>query len=286
MKKLLVILIALNFIIFSATVSAVPYKNDIVKIEFIHYNDVKSIKSAKVVTPKCYNTLGANYYTYPLDYVINPTNPYGLTNNFVKSSLYSSAETWDSKTSINLFNDNPAIDYSAQYGVMDLKNSLVFGDYPDDRVIAVTSLWISAKKKRILEFDIEFNTRFRWGDATNPPTNTNCTQWEQQCSWWYNECAQWDNITYENGTVEEVCTEWRPACGDLQDVCANWQTDIIPIMDLQNIATHEFGHAVGLDDVYENACSEVTMYGYSTEMETKKRTLEQPDIKGFLTIYP
>ena len=57
-------------------------------------------------------------------------------------------------------------------------------------------------------------------------------------------------------------------------------------MDLQNIATHELGHAVGLDDIYTSTCSEVTMYGYSTYMETKKRTLEQPDIKGISGIYP
>jgi predicted Zn-dependent protease len=56
-------------------------------------------------------------------------------------------------------------------------------------------------------------------------------------------------------------------------------------MDLQNIATHEFGHGVGLNDVYDSACSEVTMYGYSDYGETKKRTLEQPDITGLQTLY-
>jgi len=57
------------------------------------------------------------------------------------------------------------------------------------------------------------------------------------------------------------------------------------VMDLQNIATHEIGHGVGLDDVYESACSEVTMYGYSTEGETKKRTLADPDITGIQKLY-
>lgn len=58
------------------------------------------------------------------------------------------------------------------------------------------------------------------------------------------------------------------------------------VMDLQNIATHELGHGVGLADVYETACSEVTMYGYSDYGETQKRTLEAPDIKGVQTLYP
>lgn len=57
------------------------------------------------------------------------------------------------------------------------------------------------------------------------------------------------------------------------------------LMDLQNIATHEIGHGVGLADVYESACSEVTEYGYSTEGETKKQTLEQPDITGLQSLY-
>jgi len=57
-------------------------------------------------------------------------------------------------------------------------------------------------------------------------------------------------------------------------------------MDLQNIATHEFGHGVGLNDVYDSVCSPVTMYGYSDYGETQKRTLESPDIKGLLTLYP
>ena len=57
-------------------------------------------------------------------------------------------------------------------------------------------------------------------------------------------------------------------------------------MDLQNIATHEFGHGVGLADVYDSACSAVTMYGYSDYGEIIKRTLENPDITGLLKLYP
>lgn len=56
-------------------------------------------------------------------------------------------------------------------------------------------------------------------------------------------------------------------------------------MDLQNIATHELGHGWGLGDIYQNTCSSVTMYGYSTEGETSKRTLEQSDITGIKKLY-
>lgn len=56
-------------------------------------------------------------------------------------------------------------------------------------------------------------------------------------------------------------------------------------MDLQNIATHELGHGVGLGDVYDSVCSEVTMYGYSNYGEVKKRDLATPDITGLQTLY-
>ena len=57
------------------------------------------------------------------------------------------------------------------------------------------------------------------------------------------------------------------------------------VMDLQNIATHEIGHGIGLGDIYDSACSEVTMYGYSGYGETKKRTPEPPDITGIQELY-
>jgi len=56
-------------------------------------------------------------------------------------------------------------------------------------------------------------------------------------------------------------------------------------MDLQNIATHETGHGIGLADIYDKSCSAVTMYGYSWYGDTQKRTLEQPDITGLQKLY-
>jgi len=62
-------------------------------------------------------------------------------------------------------------------------------------------------------------------------------------------------------------------------------TQTANMMDLQNIATHEFGHGIGLGDIYETACSDVTMYGYSEYGETKKRDLEPADITGIQELY-
>ena len=50
--------------------------------------------------------------------------------------------------------------------------------------------------------------------------------------------------------------------------------------DLQNIATHEFGHWVGLEDLFDDAHRDLTMYGFSAGGEVKKRTLGTGDISG------
>lgn len=69
------------------------------------------------------------------------------------------------------------------------------------------------------------------------------------------------------------------------DVDFDWGIGEVEKMDFENIATHELGHAVGLGDLYNDFCSEQTMYGYSTEGETKKRTLEAGDIAGIQKLY-
>ena len=56
-------------------------------------------------------------------------------------------------------------------------------------------------------------------------------------------------------------------------------------MDFENIATHELGHSFGLSDLYTLSCFEQTMYGYGSEGETKKRTLELGDITGINKLY-
>jgi hypothetical protein len=57
------------------------------------------------------------------------------------------------------------------------------------------------------------------------------------------------------------------------------------VMDLQNIATHELGHGFGLGDLYQLKWSEQTMYGYASEGQINKRTLESGDIAGIQALY-
>ena len=195
------------------------------RIDFIHY--VWGTKPARVSAEKCYKLLGVKWKNTPVDYTINPINSDNLPTDFVTSTISTSAETWDAVTSTELFNNDYLVDYNAYYGVQNFINAISFGDYPDDNVIAVTSVWYTPVGRQIVEFDMLFNTRFMWGDAL-----------------------------LNSG-----------------------------VMDLQNIATHELGHGVGLADIYSTACSQVTMFGYSSYGETSKRSLEQPDITGLVKMY-
>jgi len=108
----------------------------------------------------------------------------------------------------------------------------------------------------------------------------------------YINTLAWGN--YPTAGVIAVATVWyNPATKTIVEFDIMFDTDWTwgdatvnsAVMDLQNIATHELGHGVGLADVYETECSAVTMYGYSDYGETQKRTLETPDIIGIQTLY-
>lgn len=66
----------------------------------------------------------------------------------------------------------------------------------------------------------------------------------------------------------------------------DWSLDGAPgAMGFENIATHELGHSLGLNDQYESQCADVTMYGYAGEGEINKRDLEINDITGVYELY-
>ena len=139
---------------------------DLERVDFIHY--VKPETPAKPVkTDVCYKLMGVKWSSLPVNYVINPTNPQGLTESFVTSAIATSAETWDVSTSKELFNNFYLVNYSAKYGVQNFQNAIAFDDYPNNDVIAVTSVWFTRVGKQIVEFDQLYNTRFVWGDSTS-----------------------------------------------------------------------------------------------------------------------
>lgn len=56
--------------------------------------------------------------------------------------------------------------------------------------------------------------------------------------------------------------------------------------DVQNIGTHEFGHQVGLLDLYSSVDKDLTMYGYGFIKELKKSSLGTGDISGARAVAP
>jgi len=88
-------------------------------------------------------------------------------------------------------------------------------------------------------------------------------------------------------------TFWFYTTGQLidSDIIFNtnytWGTDgSAGVFDVQNIATHELGHSLSLDDLYDPGDSEKTMYGYGSAGETRKRSLHPDDINGISYLYP
>ncbi|MFA4953320.1 MAG: matrixin family metalloprotease [Candidatus Pacearchaeota archaeon] len=81
---------------------------------------------------------------------------------------------------------------------------------------------------------------------------------------------------------QRVLVEWDQVYDDAD---FDWGINETGKMDFENIATHELGHSFGMNDLYTTSCVEQTMYGYATEGETKKRTLEAGDITGIKKLY-
>ena len=98
---------------------------------------------------------------------------------------------------------------------------------------------------------------------------------------------------YPVDNVIAVCRTWYNSyTGEIVeydimfDIDFDWGTDgDSDVMDYQNIATHEIGHAFGLLDLYMKPASKHTMYGYSSVGDVEKRTLESGDVSGIRAIY-
>ncbi len=100
-------------------------------------------------------------------------------------------------------------------------------------------------------------------------------------------------VNYDTGSVATTTTWWFGT--DTKTIVEsdivfnglniNWGTDGSPTkMDVQSVATHEFGHWLQLLDLYGSADSKKMMYGYISD-GIIKRTLDTGDAAGIIWIY-
>jgi hypothetical protein len=105
--------------------------------------------------------------------------------------------------------------------------------------------------------------------------------------------VSWGSIDGTGGTLA-VTTSWYNLAtlemiefDIVFDEAETWSaTGELDKFDIQNVGTHEVGHTLALGDLYDDANSEETMYGFCLKGETKKRTLSTGDIEGIRYIYP
>jgi hypothetical protein len=114
---------------------------------------------------------------------------------------------------------------------------------------------------------------------------TNAVLWKSLCAGIMGETYVWYNK--DKGYVAEVDTAFNnrhpwfifnESLGECQS-----PPDAPDAYDVQNIATHEFGHWIGLGDVF---AEDLTMYLLGAGGELKKRTLGTGDKSGVDSKYP
>lgn len=93
---------------------------------------------------------------------------------------------------------------------------------------------------------------------------------------------KWSDGQYESDTVFSSQLAWAeiPTTGDGSDGCY----ESIVKYDLQNIATHEFGHIYGLGHPANDRFA--TMYAYGYTGETLKQSPATSDQNGITFLYP
>lgn len=126
-----------------------------------------------------------------------------------------------------------------------------------------------------------FDTPIEHMDIKNPGVKDNCN------------VVGWRNLG-SSGTIAMNSLWFDTTTMNIieSDVTFNtyyiWSTSDTPVgdvMDLQSIATHEFGHN-GLGDLYSSPSVKLTMHGWSYGFgETHKRDLGTGDISGIQALY-
>jgi len=125
-------------------------------------------------TSTCFKTFGKGVeWKTTEDYVVDTSNSDGLSSNFIKDSITTDMQTWDTEVAFDIFGseDTSATVDGPDTVAPDDKNEIMFGSISGTNTIAVTIVWgiFSGPpgQRRIVEYDMVFDDPdFLWGDAT------------------------------------------------------------------------------------------------------------------------
>ena len=197
-----------------------------------------------------YKYSGLHWGSMPIEYYI--TNADGLPGGFL-------AAIWDSFTIWDLVSEPYTANYIDSTDI--LPNTLVWNeelnDYVPDLVNVVGWKDLGASDAIGITY-MWYNIHTKELVDVDTALNSNSVY-----TWWQNSVS---------GDPDEA--GWMEGQSYAYDV------------DVQNIMTHEAGHWLVLDDLYQKPAGQQTMYGISAELELKKRSLENGDEAGIQEIYP
>lgn len=230
-----------------------PANDKIDKITYVYFPDISGsarIAATASASSPTYKYAGVHWAkpsgpdNLGIRYRINPSNPYGVPKSSVIAAVDDAFKTWQNADTSRKLRFRDVGLTSSKGARKDGVNTVSFqnlaASYPG--ALAVTTVWYSSTTKQITEFDMVFNTAYKW--SYTPPKVTSTSK-------------------YADATNHGVSGRY----------------------DIQAIATHEAGHTLQLDDLYNSSDAGLTMYGYGAPGSLKQDTLGYGDILGVNKIY-
>lgn len=233
-------------------------------MEFIHFPKGVGGRPGQVTESLCTNTTASgtancDSYGYGGIHWANPSAiPYYVNPNFsarkspqltkaaAVSAIQASFNTWQAANTSGRLSYGYRGASSIKSSRLDGKNVVLWGS--SSGAIAVTRVWYNTSTREIVEFDMLLGSNFAW--SYTPPVVAAC-----------------------DGSPD------YPYCDPVN-------TGVAGTYDVRNIGTHEAGHTLLLNDLYDASDSDLTMYGYGALGESKKDTLGYGDLLGLNAVYP
>ena len=215
------------------------------RVNIFYRSGEAGVECSKCDRKKCYSFFARGARWKTTEpYLLDPTNEDGLSPGFVARRIRRSLNAWDRQVRFNIFGRREPGDVDGA----DL-------EWPDEKNEV---LFVHRIVDETGAEDTIIAVAIVWGIWDGPVRDREIVEWDMV----FNDYFKWGNA----GRTDET------GLGDPE------------IMDLQNIAAHEAGHAAGLDHPNRH-CTEETMYAFAENGETKKRTLHTGDKIGIKKLY-